>query len=138
MSRIDDSAIRRALILDQIPTRDFSSEYRIIEELDLCQGVARIDIAIVNGSSWGIEIKGETDNLKRLPNQIQVYNKVFDYIEIACTRNHLKAVRNMIPKHWGILVVTQTKSEISCSQLRQPKKKQIKGKGFSCSITLEM
>ncbi len=128
MSQIDDLAIRKVLISSQISTRNFSSEYRVIEELDLCQGAARIDIAIINGSTWGIEIKGETDNLRRLSNQIQVYNKVFDYIEIACTSNHLKAVSNMIPKHWGILSVTQTESEISCSQLRQPSKNKLKEK----------
>ena len=122
MSQLDDRSIRNFLISNQIPSRSFISRYRIIEELNLCLGAARIDIAIVNGSTWGIEIKGETDNLNRLPNQIQVYSKIFDYIEIVCTKNHLTGVKKIVPKYWGIIMVAEENGVISCKQVRQPQK----------------
>ena len=121
LNQIDDKKIRAFLISKQIPWRNFGSEYRVIEELDLCQGSARIDIAIVNGTTWGIEIKGETDTLKRLPNQLKIYQKNFDFLEVACTENHLKQVRSMIPRSCGIMLLNINGDELHCKQIRKSK-----------------
>jgi hypothetical protein len=76
----------------------------VVDELSLCQGNARIDIAVVNGSMHGYEIKSESDTLERLPNQINIYNQVMDTITIVTGPNHLNKVKELVPKWWGITV----------------------------------
>ena len=65
-----DSDIREVL-LDSWQKKYFSDEStRVFEELGLCQGDARVDVAVVNGSIHGFEIKSERDSLDRLSNQL--------------------------------------------------------------------
>ena len=50
----------------------------VVEELGLCQGQVRVDMAVVNGVLHGYEIKSDCDTLRRLPNQVVAYGKVLD------------------------------------------------------------
>ncbi|SFB71668.1 hypothetical protein SAMN04487907_101232 [Zunongwangia mangrovi] len=94
----------------------------IIDELGICQGSSKIDIAVVNGHLWGWEIKSEKDNLKRLPSQIQYYNKVFDYVTIVVGRNHLEEVKEMVPEFWGIMEAKNQKgNSLSIKSVRNCK-----------------
>lgn len=74
----------------------------ILDELGLCQGEARVDIAVVNGSIHGYEIKSESDNLERLPNQIDIYSKVLDWVTIITAGRHLDGIYELTPEWWGI------------------------------------
>jgi hypothetical protein len=65
----------------------------IVDEFDLCSGLSRIDIAVVNGVIHGYEIKSEEDTLNRLPNQIIYYNKSLEKISIATNKSHLEKIR---------------------------------------------
>ncbi|KNY24774.1 sce7726 family protein [Pseudobacteroides cellulosolvens] len=76
----------------------------IIDELGLCQGDARIDVAVVNGSIHGFEIKSESDTLERLPGQIDIYNKVLDSITIITGKCHNEGILKLIPEWWGIVI----------------------------------
>lgn len=75
----------------------------VIDELGLCQGKARVDMAVVNGSLHGYEIKSERDKLARLPGQRDVYNRCFDTMTLVASGNHLTEARTIIPKWWGIV-----------------------------------
>ena len=46
----------------------------LIEELGLCQGLARIDLATVSGVLHGYEIKSNRDRLSRLASQAETYS----------------------------------------------------------------
>jgi len=73
---VNDGEVRSALRarLDrQYPDRQGT---RIVEELDLCQASARIDLAVVNGRMIGWEIKSGADRLGRLPQQQVVYSRL--------------------------------------------------------------
>lgn len=96
----------------------------IIEELGLCQGEARIDIAVVNGSMHGYEIKSDQDTLKRLPGQILTYNRVLDYVTIIVSSLHLESALKIIPDWWGILEARRNKSseQIKFHKIRCVKK----------------
>jgi hypothetical protein len=74
----------------------------ILDELGLCQGDARIDVAVVNGAINGYEIKSESDTLERLPRQCAAYNKVFDTITILTASRFLDDIAEIIPEWWGI------------------------------------
>jgi hypothetical protein len=81
----------------------------IVDELDLCSGLSRIDVAVINGVIHGYEIKSEEDTLKRLPLQMNYYNKSLEKVTIATNLVHLKDVRKSVPKWWGLILVDNDK-----------------------------
>ena len=64
-----DCDIRKALRKRLEEAHKGESGTRIVEEFGLCQGRARIDVAVFNGFINGFEIKSARDTLKRLPGQ---------------------------------------------------------------------
>ena len=93
---------------------------RIVEELGLCQGIARVDLAVVNGAIHGYEIKSERDTLYRLPTQAQIYGQVLDYVTIVTARAHAAKVRRVIPEWWGIWAAESDQGEIRLDAERDP------------------
>src|SRR5580700_4620242 len=79
----------------------------ILEELGLCRGRVRADMVVVNGSLKGYEIKSDQDTLVRLAGQSAVYNRVFDTVTIVTAARHAAKLEAIVPKWWGIEVVTQ-------------------------------
>lgn len=77
---------------------------KIIEELGVTHGAARVDIAVINGSIHGYEFKSDIDTLYRLPSQMQSYNSVFDRITLVVGKSHLHDAIKVIPEWWGIIV----------------------------------
>lgn len=108
--------------------KELSSQYKnrtdtiVVDELNLCQGDARIDIAVVNGKIHGYEIKSESDTLERLPNQISIYNQVMDTITIVTAEKHLEKVKQLIPAWWGIKIVEKKSRSINIRTIRRSKK----------------
>ncbi|MHA0858228.1 sce7726 family protein [Paenibacillus sp. CMAA1364] len=87
---------------------EFELDTLIVDELALCQGDARIDVAVVNGAISGYEIKSESDTLIRLPAQCEFYNKVFDSVTILTASKFIDGIMDIIPDWWGI---TQAEKE---------------------------
>jgi hypothetical protein len=77
-----------------------------VDELGLCQGESRIDIAVINGSLNGYEIKSEKDTLNRLPIQRNIYGKTLDTVTIVTSGCHLSEVLKIIPEWWGVIEVS--------------------------------
>ncbi len=75
---------------------------KVVEELDLPVGGARIDMAVINGHFHGYEIKSASDTLKRLPNQLEAYTNVFDYLTIVTEEKYFKKIERIIPDWVGI------------------------------------
>lgn len=94
----------------------------IVDELDVCYGSARVDIAVINGALHGYEIKSERDTLERLPHQVEQYNMVFDYVSLVCGEKHLNRINETIPSWWGIYSVKENSAAIKVEQIRQPQK----------------
>jgi hypothetical protein len=84
----------------------------LIEELGLCRGQARVDMALVNGQLHGFEIKSDRDSLKRLGDQAEIYSKVFDRMTIVAGERHLNGVFECLPPWWGVLQVAQGASGV--------------------------
>jgi len=93
----------------------------IVEELDLCSGLSRIDIAVINGVIHGYEIKSEQDTLNRLPNQINYFNKSLEKISVVTNNSHLKQIRKQIPQWWGLLVIKNDGKNNTVTELRKAK-----------------
>ena len=78
----------------------------IVEELSVKNGLARIDMAVINGIIHGYEIKSEVDTLNRLSNQIEHYNTSLEKISIAISPLHKEKVIERVPEWWGIIEIT--------------------------------
>lgn len=92
----------------------------LIDELGLLQGDSRIDLAVLNGSLEGYEIKSARDTLKRLDLQIPAYNMVLDYVSIVASPNHLDGLQSLLPHWWGVFVAQPEGSELTVETVKQP------------------
>lgn len=117
-----DIDIRRELRREMTLQHGGDPETLVIEELGLCQGLARIDLAVINGSIHGYEIKSEQDTLNRLPSQTQTYNRVFDYVTVVTSRKHAEKIAQMVPNWWGISIAIPSESGVLLMKKRQAKK----------------
>lgn len=94
----------------------------VVDELGLCQGAVRADIAVVNGSLAGFEIKSDRDTLARLPRQIEVYDSVFDFVTLVVGKQHAVGISSRIPRHWGIAVVSEGEAGPCLKRRRRARK----------------
>ncbi|VVE77433.1 sce7726 family protein [Pandoraea sputorum] len=91
-------AVKRKVLADHIA----DPSVLVIDELGLEHGTCRVDIAVVNGSIHGYELKSDSDNLNRLPMQIQVYSRALDKATLVVGEKHLEAAMDMLPEWWGV------------------------------------
>lgn len=97
-----DRDIRAALHAGLRRVHEDEPDTLIVDELGLCRGEARIDVAVVNGFLNGFEIKSAQDTLERLPDQERVYSRVFDRVTVVASEAHLARLDGMVPSWWGI------------------------------------
>lgn len=118
-SETNDKIIRELLLHELELKYGNDNTVRVIEELGLDHGAARIDVAVLNGVMHGYEIKSDADTLYRLPWQINAYNSVFSKMTIVVGAKHLEHVINLVPEWWEIVLVKQASNgEISFYQIR--------------------
>lgn len=100
--------------------KSYSGNKRIIEELGIAHGAARVDIAVVNGVIHGYELKSDLDTLTRLPEQMRVYNSVMDKMTLVVGKTHLHQAFNIVPDWWGIQIAKVNNDEtISFFNIRE-------------------
>ncbi len=106
-----DKTIRSAFREDLTRIHGKDSNAIIIDELGITHGTARVDVAVLDGSIQGYELKSDSDTLNRLPEQMRVYNTVLDRITLVVGKTHLLAAINMIPEWWGITLAKPSASD---------------------------
>lgn len=117
-----DKLIRSVLRLHLNQKHQNHTHTRIIEEFDLKHGEARIDMAVINGSMHGYELKSDNDTLLRLPAQIKVYNSVLDKVTLVVGKRHLYEALYLVPEWWGITIAKiNDQSKLNLFELREPK-----------------
>jgi hypothetical protein len=94
----------------------------IVEELGLCKGIARVDMAAVNGNLHGYEIKSARDSFGRLPLQTAVYSQALDFVTLVVAPNHSAKAAQAIPEWWGILRVEERRGKVVFTVVRQPQR----------------
>ena len=88
----------------------------LIPELGVDHGTARIDLASVDDTLDGFEIKSRGDDLRRLPRQVAAYGLVFDRLSLVVDPDHLDSAQLAIPDWWGILVANSTMGSVSVAR----------------------
>ena len=96
------------------------SEARLVEEMEICAGKARADMAVIADRLIGIEIKGPQDNLDRLPNQVGQYSKCFDQVVLIVHEILAKDAIRIIPRWWGVVVGADKNGNSSYNWKRRP------------------
>jgi hypothetical protein len=93
----------------------------IIEELGLSHGYCRVDLAVVNGSLHGFEIKSDRDTFRRLARQADTYNKILDFITVVVGERHAEEALRVSPQWWGIQFAKSDRpDEVHLIQVREP------------------
>ena len=117
-----DAAIRSALRIRFREEHGRDPETVVIEELGLCRGRVRLDVAVVNGLLHGYEIKSDRDSLRRLDNQVDVYGKVLDRATLVVGDRFLTAACGLLPPWWGVLHARVDGAELRFRTVRSPAK----------------
>jgi hypothetical protein len=88
-------------------------------ELGLCLGQTRVDVAAINGEISGYEIKSGRDTLARFPAQVEVYGRVLDRACIVVEERHLAGVMALTPDWWGIWLASGDSSNPAITEHRR-------------------
>lgn len=115
---VRDPEIRAALLDELRRRRVLRGSTVAVQELGLRRSDAIVDVAVVNGSLNGFEIKSDGDTLRRLARQAEVYGQVLDRVTLVVGRQHLRAARSLIPKWWGLMAVESGGSAPSLKTVR--------------------
>lgn len=120
MNSTNDPIIRLALKKDLENLHAHDEKLLIIEELGIEHGTARVDMAVLNGIMHGYEIKSDQDTLRRLPEQMNIFNSVFDKMTLVVGKNHLYEAINIVPDWWGITIAkVNTNGSIVLNSIRE-------------------
>lgn len=117
---LKDADIRLTL-LDELKRINAQHDYRIIEEMAVCDGEARVDVAVANGRLCGYEIKSDADTLDRLAIQQKCYDKTFDTISIVVGEKFKNKIEEYVPAYWGIYVVSECANGCKIKRKRMAK-----------------
>lgn len=110
----------RAVLLCELNQRFSDPDHDLILEEFGCND-SRIDVAVVNGSLHGFEIKSDSDSLARLVGQAEQYSRVFDFMTLICGRKLFSAARELVPKWWGLRVARYERGLVTLQEIRSPK-----------------
>lgn len=113
----------RAVLKSRLQTKHaLEPDTVVVEELGLCQGQVRVDMAVVNGVLHGYEIKSDCDTLRRLPNQVVAYGKVLDRATLVVGVRHLNEAIGQVPTWWGVMKAEATAKGLRLKEVRPGRK----------------
>ena len=98
-----------------------SSQAMLVEEMEICSGRARADIAVIGDHLIGIELKGPKDNINRLPRQVKAYSQCFDRVVLVVHESLAQKAKPLIPDWWGLVVSLQRNHQLTYKYERLPK-----------------
>lgn len=109
MNRLTEMQLRVALKHHLSQLGGDAGAGRLIEELAIERGAARVDVAYITSHLEGFEIKSDFDTFDRMSNQIHAYNRVFEKISLVTTAAWLADAIRLMPSWWGLIVADQAR-----------------------------
>ncbi len=117
----NSESVIREYVKSQLPRLiKRASKALLIEEMEVCSGRARVDLAVIAEHLIGIEIKGPKDDVTRLPGQAKAYSKCFDRVVLVIHESLVSKARPLIPEWWGIVVGRQKDKRMVYQLERRP------------------
>ena len=116
---VSDAQIRPALREHLLRRHANEAGTVLIEELGLRRGSVRVDLAVVNGSLHGFEIKSDRDSLRRLAGQVELYSQVLDRATLVVGERFAPFATSLVPAWWGVVRVSSKPSGLRFTTLRQ-------------------
>lgn len=116
-----DSDVRRSVKTWLVDEYAHDPDTRLVEEMGVWSGTVRIDIAIINGSLSGYELKSDRDTLERLPHQVALYGRVFDFLYLIVGKRHAEKAETLLPEWWGVQVAVENAGRIELHPHREPR-----------------
>lgn len=118
---VADAEIRPALRQHLLRRHGGETDTVLVEELGLRRGQVRVDLAVVNGSLHGFEIKSDRDSLRRLAVQVDLYSQVLDRATLVVGDRFAPLAPSLVPAWWGIFRVSPRASGLQFTTLRRSK-----------------
>lgn len=115
---LSDPDIRSTLRADV--ARSIGPDDLLLNELQMRDFDAIIDVAVVGRLLCGFEIKSDRDSLARLERQVSHYDRVFDMCTLVTTDRHAAKAEWRIPDAWGIISARRSGSHILFETRRDP------------------
>lgn len=106
----------RGLLREYLSALHAGTDTRVLEELGLCQGDVRVDVAAVDAELSGFEIKSPSDTMARFPKQCRVYSKVVDRAWIVAPLKTL--AKADVPDWWGLIGVFELDDRLALRLVR--------------------
>jgi hypothetical protein len=113
-----DAEIRGELLQRLRARHAKENDVAFVEELGLCRGQVFVDVAVVNGSIHGYEIKSDRDSLRRLASQVAMYGRVLDRATLVVGEKHADEAALAVPAWWEIQMAKQRATELRLKRLR--------------------
>jgi len=111
----------RDFVKAKIPNHIKSNSALLVEEMEVCSGRARVDLAIICDHLIGIELKGPKDDVSRLPGQVKAYSQCFDRVILVVHESLVQKARPLIPSWWGLVISMQRNDQLVYKFEKRPK-----------------
>jgi hypothetical protein len=118
-SGLRDAEIRSGLRDYLLRQHATEADTVLIEELGLRRGKVRVDLAVVNGSLHGFEIKSDRDSLRRLSAQVDLYSQVLDRATLVVGERFAPHATSRVPTWWGLMRVSPRGCRLQFTTLRR-------------------
>ena len=118
---VPDAEIRPALREQLLRRHASETDTVLIEELGLRRGHVRVDLAVVNGSLHGFEIKSDRDSLRRLARQVDLYSQVLDRATLVVGERFAPLATSLVPAWWGVVRVSSKPGGLQFTTVRRSK-----------------
>lgn len=93
----------------------------LVEEMEVCLGRARVDLAVIANVLIGIELKSVKDDVTRLADQAAAYSKCFDRVVLVLDESLLSKAQAIVPGWWGIVVSHHMNGQLTYDFERRPR-----------------
>lgn len=134
---IKEKLIKAALI-DWLYAKGLVSDAVIINEMVVSNWARRADIAVANGRLYGFEIKSAFDSLKRLPGQIESFQKHFDKVTVVAASKFIPEIVRAYPPEVGVLEIYMKGSSFELKQIRPGRISEVRDRHSIASLMTKM
>ena len=133
MHVIKEKAIKAALI-DWLYSKGHIDDAVLINEMVVANWARRADLALANGRLHGFEIKSAYDSLKRLPGQVESFQKHFDKVTVVAASKFIPEILRDYPDEVGVLEVCLSGDRVMLRQARSGRIAEVRDRQVIASL----